>query len=50
MTTSTRPASTPAYYLGRPAALWLTALRRQPANTTSPSPSCAEPAPGPRTS
>jgi hypothetical protein len=26
MTIHTRRASTPAYYLGRPAALWLTAL------------------------
>jgi hypothetical protein len=40
-TTRTRSVSTPAYYLGRPAALWLTAWRRPPANTTSPSPSCA---------
>jgi hypothetical protein len=36
MTTRTRLASTPAYYLGRPAALWLTASRRQPATGTSP--------------
>jgi hypothetical protein len=40
-TTRTRPVNAPAYYLGRPAALWLTAGRRQPADTTSPSPSCA---------
>jgi hypothetical protein len=26
MTTHTRPVSTPAYYLGRPAGLWLAAL------------------------
>jgi GNAT superfamily N-acetyltransferase len=49
MTTRARSVSTPAYYLARPAALWLTALRRRPANATSPHPSCAEPAPGPGT-
>jgi len=43
MTTRTRPAGTPAYYLARPAALWLTAFRRRPANANSPGPSCAEP-------
>jgi hypothetical protein len=26
----TRPAGAPAYYLGRPAATWRTALRRRP--------------------
>jgi hypothetical protein len=46
MTTRTRPASTPAYYLGRPAALWLTASRRRPTDATSPRPSCAEQALG----
>jgi len=43
MTTRTRPGGTPAYYLGRPAAFWLAAFRRRPANATSPGPSCAEP-------
>jgi hypothetical protein len=28
--TRTRPANTPAYYLGRPAALWLAALAPRP--------------------
>jgi hypothetical protein len=36
MTTLTRPASSPAYYLGRPAALWLAALAPQQAASTSP--------------
>jgi len=35
MTTRTRPTGTPAYYLARPAALWLAASRRQPAKGTS---------------
>jgi hypothetical protein len=30
MTTNTRRAGTPAYYLGRPAALWLAALAPRP--------------------
>jgi len=42
MTTRPRSAGTPAYYLGRPAALWLTASRRQPVDATSPYPSCAD--------
>jgi hypothetical protein len=42
MTTRTRPAGTPAYYLARPAALWLAASRRQPANGTSPDASRTE--------
>jgi hypothetical protein len=36
MNTRTRPASAPAYYLGRPAALWLTALTPRPADRTAP--------------
>jgi hypothetical protein len=44
MTTRTRPVSTPAYYLARPAAFWQAAFRRQPADDTSPHTSCAEPA------
>ena len=36
MTTLTRPAASPAYYLGRPAALWLAALAPQQAASTSP--------------
>jgi hypothetical protein len=49
MTTRTRSVSTPAYYLARPATLWLTALRR-PTNAPSPRTSCAEQAPGQRAS
>jgi hypothetical protein len=37
-----RRASTPAYYLARPASLWLAALAPRPANRTSPGTSCAE--------
>ena len=39
MTTSTRTrrGSSPAYYLGRPAALWLAAYARRPADRTSAS-------------
>jgi hypothetical protein len=37
-----RRASTPAYYLARPASLWLAALAPRPANRTSPCPSGAE--------
>ena len=39
MTTSTRTrrVSSPAYYLGRPAALWLAAFARRP----GPGPGCA---------
>ena len=44
MTTRPRPVGTPAYYLGRPAAFWRAAFRRQPANSTSPHASCPEPA------
>ena len=40
--TRTRSTGMPAYYLGRPASLWLTATRRQPANGTSPHAPCAE--------
>jgi hypothetical protein len=36
MNTRTRRASAPAYYLGRPAALWLAALTPRPADRTSP--------------
>ena len=43
MTTRPRPVGTPAYYLGRPAAFWRAAFRRQPANGTSPHASCPEP-------
>jgi hypothetical protein len=35
MNTPTRRASTPAYYLGRPAALWLAALTPRPADRTT---------------
>ena len=37
MTTSTRirRINSPAYYLGRPAALWLAAFARQPVHRTS---------------
>jgi hypothetical protein len=38
--TRTRRVSTPGYYLGRPAALWLAALAPQPAAHKSPN-SCA---------
>jgi hypothetical protein len=37
-----RRASTPAYYLARPADRWLAALARRPANRTSPDRSGAE--------
>jgi hypothetical protein len=33
----------PAYYLGRPAALWLAALAPTPTTGKSPRASCAEP-------
>ena len=36
MTTVTLPVSSPAYYLGRPAALWLAALAPQQAAYKSP--------------
>jgi hypothetical protein len=36
----TRLVSAPAYYLGRPAGLWLTALAPRPKNRTSPRSSC----------
>jgi hypothetical protein len=43
MTTQTcaRRVSAPAYYLGRPAELWLAALAPQPAIRKSPLMSCA---------
>ena len=37
----TRPANAVAYYLGRPAAFWRTALAPRPATDTSASASCA---------
>jgi hypothetical protein len=37
ISTRTRPAGSPAYYLARPAALWLAALEPRPAA----GPSCA---------
>ena len=37
MTIRTRRATTPAYYLGRPAALWLDAFARRPVDRTSAS-------------
>ena len=37
MTTSTRRVSSPAYYLGRPATLWLAAFARRPVDRTSAS-------------
>ena len=37
-----RRASTPAYYLARPAGLWLAALAPRPANHASPDASCTE--------
>ena len=43
--TRTRRVSSPAYYLGRPAALWLTAFARRPADRTSAS--CADEVRGP---
>jgi hypothetical protein len=39
--TCTRRVSAPAYYLGRPAALWLAALAPRSAPRTSPPASCA---------
>ena len=42
MTTRSRSAGTPAYYLGRPAAFWLTAVRRPPADDRPSHASCAE--------
>jgi hypothetical protein len=42
MTTRSRSVGTPAYYLGRPAALWLAAVRRPPADDRPPHASCAE--------
>jgi hypothetical protein len=41
MNTRTRPATVPAYYLGRPAALWLAALTPRPTDRTAPRVSCA---------
>jgi hypothetical protein len=38
--TRTRPVSAPAYYLGRPAGLWLAALAPRPANRIPPRSSC----------
>jgi len=43
--TRTRRVSSPAYYLGRPAALWLTAFARRAADRTSAS--CADEVRGP---
>jgi len=43
--TRTRRVSSPAYYLGRPAALWLTAFARRPVDRTPAS--CAEEVRGP---
>jgi hypothetical protein len=37
----TRPVSAPAYYLGRPAALWLAALAPTSTTRKSPRASCA---------
>ena len=45
MTTCTRPAGAPAYYLSRPAALWLAALGPRPTTHTPPGASCASGAP-----
>ena len=39
--THTRRASAPAYYLGRPAALWLTTLAPRSTTRKSPPTSCA---------
>ena len=39
--THTRPANTPAYYLSRPAALWLAALAPRPMTRKPPRASCA---------
>jgi hypothetical protein len=51
MTTSTRTrrGSSPAYYLGRPAALWLAAYARRPGPGPAgrASASCASEVPGP---
>jgi hypothetical protein len=41
MTTRTRRVSAPAYYLGRPAAVWLAALATAATRRTSPRVSCA---------
>jgi|GraSoiStandDraft_5_1057265.scaffolds.fasta_scaffold726686_1 hypothetical protein len=38
--TRTRPVSAPAYYLGRPAGLWLTALTWRSATRKSPHADC----------
>ena len=43
--TRTRPAGAPAYYLSRPAALWLAALGPRPTTHTPPGASCASGAP-----
>ena len=40
MTTRTRPAGAPAYYLSRPAALWLAALEPRPTTRKPPRASC----------
>ncbi len=39
--TRTRRTTAPAYYLARPAALWLAALAPRPATRKSPCASCA---------
>ena len=41
MNPRTRRASTPAYYLGRPADLWLTVLTPRPTDRPAPRVSCA---------
>ena len=48
MNTRTRQASVTAYYLGRPAALWLAALAPRPAAHKSPHGSFASNSQGPR--
>ena len=49
MTTSTRTrrVNSPAYYLGRPAALWLAAFARRPGPADRTSASCASEVRGP---
>ena len=42
MTTQTRQATVTAYYLGRPAALWRTALTPRPTTHASPRDSFAD--------
>ena len=47
MNTRTRRASTPAYYLGRPAALWLTVLTPRPTDRPALRVPCTAKAGGP---